>query len=70
MAKKNTFLEIIGDILDGVSVVSANSYTSSEKDTIKETRRILLRHGKKEAVEALDKVIRDMDLGITRSTGV
>lgn len=67
MAKKNTgFLDILVGVCEGLAEVGVNSYTVEEKEMIKAVRRIMSVHGKTKAVEELDKVIKDMDLGITR----
>ena len=67
MAKKNTgFLDILVGVCEGLAEVGVNSYTVEEKAMIKNVRRILSIHGKTKAVEELDKVIKDMDLGITK----
>lgn len=67
MAKKNTgFLDILVGVCEGLTEIGVNSYTAEEKEMIKSVRRIMSAHGKTDAVEELDKVIKDMDLGVTR----
>ena len=42
-----------------------NTYTAEEKEMINKTRDLLRRHNKTKAVQEIDKVIKDFDLGIT-----
>lgn len=42
-----------------------NTYTAEEKEMINKTRDLLCRHNKTKAVQEIDKVIKDFDLGIT-----
>ena len=61
MAKKSLLTILAEGLLTGCE----NSYTAEEKEMIRQTRELLRRHNKTEAVKEIDKVIKDFDLGIT-----
>ncbi len=66
--KENTMgiMNILGGIMEAAVEMNINSYTEEEKQKIKEVRDLMYRKGKNEAVKALDEVIKDFCLGVTK----
>jgi hypothetical protein len=62
------FGSFIGAIIEAAAEASANSYTPEEKEMIIQVRDLMKRKGKEDAAEELDKVIKDFNLGYTKSS--
>jgi hypothetical protein len=62
------FGSFIGAIIEAAAEASVNSYTPEEKEMIIQVRDLMRRKGKEDAAEELDKVIKDFNLGYTKSS--
>ena len=62
------FLDGLNTVLEGLATVGQNSYTQEEKELITKTRDLMRAHGRTDAAEALDEVIKDFYKGITRTS--
>ena len=62
------FGSFIGAIIEAAAEASINSYTAEEKEMIIQVRDLMKRKGREDAAEALDEVIKDFNLGYTKSS--